>query len=356
MKHVLLLHMDGKVPNLALMKLAAFHRAQGDRVELRRISVTWWDDDSLAKAMENLEPYFGDPAWDLVYGSLIFSWSRVLAERARVIYPQIQLGGTGWDFASDGTQLQRTDLPPEAAAMAPDYSDYRSPSETYSLGFTQRGCRLSCGFCVVPRKEGGIKMASTLAEIWRGDPWPRHIMLLDNDFFGGPRWKEIVAEAIAGGFKISLIQGINARLLNEETAAALASMKMRDDSFSRTRIYTAWDGRKDEKRLFRGLEALKRHGIAPDSVLVYMLVGHEPGETHADRDYRRAKLRAFGARPYPMPFVRDGELGEELRAFSRFCVQRVDLHKTWEEFWGKAHGNPRKLGDRRVSLPLFEDE
>lgn len=353
MRHVLLLHIDGKLPNLALMKLAAHHRTIGDRVELRRISVTAWDKRAMGKAMRNLEPRFGDPTWHRVYGSLIFGWSRPLADRARVIYPDVELGGTGWDFV-DGTQTRRTDLPEEIEAASPDYSDY--PSVSYSLGFTQRGCRLACTFCVVPRKEGKPIAASTLDQIYRGAPHPPHLIILDNDFFGGPNWKEIVAEAIARGYKISLIQGINARMLNDETAAALASMTLRDDSFKRTRIYTAWDGRKDENRLFRGLEALKRHGIAPDAMMVYMLIGHEPGERHVDRDYRRAKLREFGARPYPMPFVRDGALGEELRAFAKWVVQRKDKIKTWEEWWGKAKGDPRKLGPRRVSLPLFGSE
>lgn len=36
MKQVLLLQLDGKLPNLALMRLAAHHRAQGDAVTLRR--------------------------------------------------------------------------------------------------------------------------------------------------------------------------------------------------------------------------------------------------------------------------------------------------------------------------------
>jgi hypothetical protein len=33
---VLLLQLDGKLPNIALMRVAAHHRAQGDDVELRR--------------------------------------------------------------------------------------------------------------------------------------------------------------------------------------------------------------------------------------------------------------------------------------------------------------------------------
>ena len=36
MGHILVWHLDGRVPNLALMRIAAHHRAQGDTVALRR--------------------------------------------------------------------------------------------------------------------------------------------------------------------------------------------------------------------------------------------------------------------------------------------------------------------------------
>ncbi len=348
--NVLLLHLDGKLPNLALMKLAACHRQLGDHVELRRIAVSCSEPKTLKKAIRNVEPRFGDPAWDRVYGSLIFEDTRPVAERAQKIYPNIRLGGTGWDFRA-GQLLHRTDLGAAIDELAPDYSDYRTFDR--SMGFTQRGCRLSCRFCVVPRKEGRITDAWSIEQIWRGDPWPREIILLDNDFFGGRFWKARIAELVTGKFKVCFCQGINARMLNDETAEAIASVDCRDTDMERKRIYTAWDGRKDERRLFAGLDALKRAGIKPDHMMVYMLIGEEAGETHADRDYRRQKLRDYGALPYPMPYVRHGELGRELRKFQSWVIQRVDLHTSWKDYWEKAGGEVRKLGPRRVSLPLF---
>jgi hypothetical protein len=38
--------------------------------------------------------------------------------------------------------------------------------------------------------------------------------------------------------------------------------------------------------------------------MVYMLIGFWQGETESDWLYRQEALRAFGARPYPMPFIR----------------------------------------------------
>lgn len=335
--------LDGKLVNLAGARIAAHHRAAGDHVVVRR-----------AGNVAAIQPQLGDPTWDKVYGSLIFTRTRPLALEAQRIYPRIELGGTGWNL--------ETTLPPEIEACAPDYTDY--PLATYSIGFTQRGCRLECRFCVVPKKEGKNRHVATLREIWRGPGNPLQFVLLDNDFFGNPRHEEIIAEARELGAEVALVQGINARLLSPRAAELLASIKIMDGKFKRRRVYTAWDGRKDERVLFRGLRALTEVGFSPDMIMVYMLIGEEPGETHADRDYRRAKLRDFGCRPYPMPYTRDGEFGDELVAFQRWVVQRKDKtdpatgkpYVPWEEWWGRARGEPRKLGTRRVSLPLFPDD
>jgi hypothetical protein len=74
------------------------------------------------------------------------------------------------------------------------------------------------------------------------------------------------------------------------------------------------------------------------------------GETHANRDHRRRRLREFGARPYPMPFVRT----PELLGFQRWVVDAYDKGISWER-WSAARFDPRKLGDR-FSLPLFGGE
>src|SRR5262249_37929521 len=142
-----------------------------------------------------------------------------------------------------------------------DYSIY--PSWKQSIGFTERGCRLQCEFCVVPKKEGRVREEQTVADIWRGDPWAREMILLDNDFFGQPHWRDRVREIREGGFKVSFNQGINARFLTDETAEAIASVDYRDDQMKVKRIYTAWDNRDDEDRLFAGLNRLVKYGVKP---------------------------------------------------------------------------------------------
>ncbi len=120
---------------------------------------------------------------------------------------------------------------------------------------------------MVPRKEGRVQPVATIAELWRGAPWPRHILLLDNDVLGQPDWAQRLEEMRTGQFRVCFTQGINVRLLTEEAAQALASVYFMDDQFRRRRLYTAWDNRRDEARLFAGLERLVRYGVQPDAIM-----------------------------------------------------------------------------------------
>lgn len=321
---VLLLQLDGKIPNIALMRVAAHHRSLGDDVELRH-------------GTGGTEVGLFDDA-DKIYASLIFQKTRPRAERLALTRPDAIIGGTGWDLTVTLEQHGIT-------TPTQDYSIYLSYQQ--SIGFTQRGCRLKCPFCVVPTKEGSVKESATIADIWRGDPWPRELLLLDNDFFGQPHWRDRVAEIKDGDFKVSFNQGINARMLNNETAAAIASVRYYDDGMKVRRVYTAWDNRKDESTLFRGLSALAAHGVKPDHIMVYMLIGYWPGETIGDWNYRRERLRAFGCRPFPMPFVRT----HDATGFQRWVVGAYDKAISWQD-WRKAKYEPRnlRLGSTQMGL------
>ncbi len=316
---VLLLQLDGKIPNLALMRIAHHHRARGDPVTLRAAG-NW----------QAVEPRLDEPDYERVYASAIFERTRSLAERVGNVWPGAIIGGTGVDPA---IRLSDAGIADDGPA---DYSDH--PNWSASIGFTQRGCRLRCGFCMVPRKEGAVHNGRTIARIWRGDPWPRHVLLLDNDFFGHPQWSERVRELNDGKFRVCLTQGINARMLNKETAAALASLDYYDDQMKIRRLYTALDNPKDSDRFLRGLQMLKDNGVAPHRVFVYMLVGYWPGESQEDRQERLRTIRGFGAKPYPMPYRRT----RELVGFQRWVIGGYDRSVPWDE-WEAARYQPERL-------------
>ena len=317
--HILLLQLDGKIPNLALMRIARHHRDRGDDVILRHAGNT-----------AAIQPRLDDPAPDRVYASAIFDRTRALADEVRETWPGAVVGGTGWDSTVKLADVGITDDGPI------DYTDY--PRWSASLGFSQRGCRLRCPFCVVPKKEGGISSGRPIAEIWRGDPWPRHVMLLDNDFFGHPEWRARVRELTDGQFRVCLTQGINVRLMDDEAAEALASLDYRDGTFRERRLYTALDNPKDTGRFEAGVGRLIDHGVKGRHILVYMLIGFWPGETSADRIARLKTIRAIGALPYPMPFVRT----PELIGFQRWAIGGYDRQIPWTD-WVHADYQPRKF-------------
>jgi hypothetical protein len=276
---VRLTHIDGKLPNLALMKLSAWHKARGDSIRFTK----------------RIRRELDEPDYDRVYGSAIFSHSADRVAELRAEFPEAIIGGS-WDENDKRTVEDLTG----GAFEHYDYSLY--PGFTASIGFTQRGCRLRCGFCQVWRKEGRVKAVNTVPELWRGSGFPKHLHLLDNDFFGQPRevWQARVDEMVSGGFRVCMNQGINLRLIDDDGARAWASVPYYDDSFKVRRLYTAWDNLKDERIFMRGVERLEKAGIPPRHLLVYMLVGWEPEETWARVMRRFDAMVALGIRPYPM--------------------------------------------------------
>lgn len=310
---VLIFQLDGKIPNIALMRIAS-HFA-GHEVTFR------WTGSPERELWDTP---------DLVFASAIFEKTKPVVDKLRDAFPFATIGGTGVDVASS---LEAHGI----TTTRQDYSLY--PQWRQSIGFTQRGCRLKCSFCVVPKKEGAMREEQSIFELWRGDPWPRELILLDNDFFGQPNWRDRIKEIRDGRFKVSFNQGINARFLTDEAAEAIASIDYRADDMKVKRIYTAWDNKKDEERLLAGLNRLTTAGVKPDHIMVYMLIGYWPEETEQDRVYRQHKLREFGCRPYPMPYVRT----PELMGFQRWCIGAYDKRFSWED-WKAANYRPEQLG------------
>lgn len=288
---------DGALPNVALMKLAHWHKAQGDDVTVTR----------------RIEADLFEGAYERVYGSAIFSFSAARVERFRAQWPGAIIGGTGVPGSATIEGLLGVD-----EYEHHDYSGW--PDFQDSIGFTQRGCRLKCKFCVVPLKEGKNRSTNSIAAIWRGEGHPRRLHILDNDFFGQPRedWQARIAEIRAGGFRVCISQGVNVRLIDDEACEALASIEYRNTKFTERRLYTAWDNLRDERVFFSGVDRLERAGIPPKRLMVYMLVGYDPLETWERIWHRFNRMVERGVEPYPM--VYDKATKPELRRFQRWVV------------------------------------
>lgn len=124
-------------PNLALMKLSAYHKQQGDSVE-------WWN---------------GFEHYDVVYKSRVFDASYTQDDLTAVNAKHVICGGTGYDLQNK--------LPEVVEHQYPDYSLYPQHAEAY--GYLTRGCPRACPFCVVSAKEGRCsRKVADLREFWAG--------------------------------------------------------------------------------------------------------------------------------------------------------------------------------------------
>jgi hypothetical protein len=292
---------DSTIPNLPLMKLSTFWRDRGAEV------VRWYP---------TFDAPFAQAKFDRIFASAIFKDSdKSFVDPARMI-----CGGTGFDLT--------TMLPPEVDACAPDYTLYNYP---HSIGFTQRGCRFRCKFCVVPEKEGRPKSVATIEEIWQQRD-SDFIMLLDNDFFGGQHWKERIAEIRKYDLRINFSQGLNIRIITDEQARALASVKFCNPNATKDQVHFAWDRFKDEKLIDAGIERVRAAGIKPRQMAFFVLIGYD---TTPEQDlYRVMKLAKLGCDPYVMPFNSKDPYQQR---FKRWVNRKPAFKSTsWEDYNSSA--------------------
>lgn len=220
-----------KFPNLALMKISAWHKARGDAVE-------WWQ-GPLAQ-------------YDRVYSSKVFDFT---PEEPFLPKGTIK-GGTGY-----GGDISKG-LPAEIDAAYPDYSIY--PACDYAIGFLTRGCPNRCPWCYVPDKEGGIKPYRTWAEIVRKDT--NKLVLMDNNILACAHGINQLESMAGSGYKIDINQGMDARLVTGEVADILARLDwIRHLRFS-------CDQKSQIGPVSRTIELLQERGVAPYRVFVYILV------------------------------------------------------------------------------------
>jgi hypothetical protein len=319
-----LTQLDGSLPNLALARIGAWHKARGDDVHFTR----------------SVNPGMFEPKYDRVYGSVLFGFTQDKLERFRTNFPGAIVGGTGSGSEVEVEQALEGNTNWVDLSFWPDFDA--------SIGYTQRGCRLKCKFCVVPRKEGKNRSVGTLQELWRGDKYPKHIHLLDNDFFGQEWWKERIDEAREHGFKLCFSQGINVRLVTEEVAEALSTVDYYDTKFAKRRLYVAWDNLKDESVFFRGVDLLEKAGIPPTRLMAYMLIGFDKKETWDRIHYRFDRMVERGIDPYPMPF---DQTSRPHKRFQRWVVTRAYRNVPFSQYNPSAKG---KLGVETGQGNLFD--
>lgn len=208
-------------PNLALMKISAYHKAQGDEVE-------WW---------------WGWGQYDRVYMSKVFDETYTPDHPEPVNAKEIIKGGTGYGLDNK--------LPDEIEHMMPDYILYPKYTEDTAYGFLSRGCPNACPFCIVSPKEGrkSYKVAD-LSEWWSGQ---KNIVLCDPNLLACREHMDLLRQLADSKAWVDINQGFDARLLTEENIEAIKQIKIKD-------IHFAWDLMDRSEAILKGLNLWIAHG------------------------------------------------------------------------------------------------
>ena len=288
-----LIDVDGhNFPNLALMRISAYHKARGDTVE-------WWWSDFIH--------------YDIVYMSKVFSFTPDVDEPLNA--DKVVKGGTGYciTLGEDGRehfdQSKNTALPPEMERMVPDYSIY--PQFDFAVSMTSRGCPRGCAFCHVAAKEGrcAVKVAD-VADFWTGQ---KHIEVLDPNITACRDKRDLFRQYRETGATINFNQGLDIRLLDEADIEDINAMRIK-------RLHFAWDNPEQDltehfRRVGSGLRIKSK-----DRRVVYCLTNYN--STIEQDLWRIYTLRDLGFDPYVMIYDKQNA-PQNVRDLQRWCNAKM---------------------------------
>ena len=195
--------------------------------------------------------------YDVVYISKVFTDTYVDEEILKL--PNVRYGGTGFFYDKAPPLL------PEIEHSMPDYHLYDEWLETrlndknksefkyytdYSIGFLTRGCFRKCQFCV-NQNYNHVFAHSPISEFY--DPSRKKICLLDDNFLGYPKWKELLSELQELNKPFQFKQGLDERILTDEKCEML--FKSRYDG----EFIFAFDNIADKDLITKKLQLIRKY-------------------------------------------------------------------------------------------------
>ena len=205
---VLLLDVDSRLPNFALMQLSRYFKDQNKEVILEKMT-------SCLNTTEE------------VYASCIFfkKQSHIKIKQLREFYQdRLILGGSGVNV--------KKRLPAHIEGVPPDFDLYPELDDR-AIGFLTRGCPFHCPFCLVPEKEGKPRQVSDLPSLLQGRS---KLILLDDNILAHPRAKDLLWEMVERQVQVNFTQALDFKLLDDDTVHILKKIHSSNLRFTR-RVY-----------------------------------------------------------------------------------------------------------------------
>ncbi len=282
-----LIDVDGhNFPNLALMKIASFHKQQGDSVE-------WLS---------------GFNFYDKVYMSKVFTFTPDYGYHIQS--KEVIKGGTGYNLFNELS----------CDNVIPDYSIYPQYKDAY--GFLTRGCIRKCSWCIVPKKEGTVRPYRDIEEILQDR---KSAILMDNNILASDYGLQQIEKIITLGCKVDFNQGLDSRLITDEIAQMLSKVKWL------RYIRFACDTMSAVEPLKEAVKKLNKYGIKNYRLFVYVLV-----RDIEDANKRCNILKEMNIHPFAQPyrdFINNIQPTQLQRDFARY-VNHTAIFKScdWNDY------------------------
>ena len=288
-----LIDVDGHhFPNLALMRISAWHKAQGDEVE-------WW--------MGDLFHY------DIVYKSKVFSdaYSQDIDDPMNA--DKVVKGGTGYAISmADGREVYNKSadgvLADEIERMKPDYSIY--PEYDFAIAMTTRGCPRGCPFCHVVPKEG--RCSHKVADVSDFYDGQKRIEILDPNITACKERFDLYDQYIETKATITFNQGLDIRFITERDIEYISKMKTKS-------LHFAWDNPKDDLKPKFEMFA-QAYTKSKEHISVFCLTNFN--STLEEDLYRIYTLRDLGYYPYVMVYDKP-HASKEIKRLQRWVNNRI---------------------------------
>lgn len=249
-----LLDIDGhNFPNLALMKISAWHKSQEDNVEFATM--------------------FGK--YDIIYKSKVFSWTvdpDYIFNTKKTIK-----GGTGYDYSIK--------LSGDIEHLPPDYSLYNCE---HAYGFLTRGCIRRCDWCLVPEKEGNIKAHADIDEFLGKN---KTVILMDNNVLASEHGIKQIEKMSKMDIKIDFNQGLDARLIDDSVSKLLSKVK-----WIRF-IRMSCDTIDNLEYIKKAIKLLNNNRIKNYKIFIYMLIKNIDESLEVANYFKEIGVCPFG-QPY----------------------------------------------------------